>query len=140
MDFTNHEKYVINTIQKKIRSVNNQIVYKNGSYSADLTREKKLRLARSLYLFISRNIIIFKSFKYKKFIITMCRKSNEFANYIDTILLTESLNNHYKWYLSCCKNNFIKVPNQLCTYFKQLNLVLNRLFCNDISYYIKTYL
>jgi len=70
----------------------------------------------------------------------MCRKSNEFANYIDTILITESLNNHYKWYLSCCKNNFIKVPNQLCTYFKHVNLVLNRLFCNDISYYIKTYL
>lgn len=140
MAFTNHEKYIINTINKKIKSVNNQVIYKNGTYSSDLTEEKKLRMVRSIYLFISRNITMFQSFKYKKFIITFFRKSNEFINYIETILTTKKLNYHYKWYLSCCKNNFIKVPNKLSTYFKNVNLVLNRLFCKDIQYNIRQFI
>jgi len=140
MNFTNHENYVINTIKKKISSVNHKVIYKNGAYSADLTQEKKIRIVRSIYLFISRNISTFKSYKYKKFIITVCRKSKEYINYIDIMLTTKRLNYHYKWYLSCCKKNFIKVPNQLCTYFKNVNLVLNRLFCKDICNSIRQYI
>lgn len=135
-----YENHVVNNVKQRVRSITNKKVYKNGAYSSDLTEKKKIQLIRCLYLFISRNIIIFQSYKFRPFITTLCRKSNEYINHINKILKTKKLDQHYKWYLMCCIKNFKKPCNYLLNYFNQVNLVLNKIFCKDICYSIRQYL
>ena len=136
-----YENKIIKIIKEKIGLFPFVIAYnQEGEYCKLATKIKKIKMARSLYLLINRNINVFKNFRWKTYAIVLNRKALEFSREINNILLNEEIDNKTTRYLSVCKKNFQKPGQQLIDYYLTVIMLLNRKFCLDINRYIMKFL
>lgn len=136
-----YDNNIMNIIKKKLSIIpfikgHN----KEGKYCELATKLKKFKMIRSIYLVINRNLNVFKKFKYKKFAITLKKKSNELSREIDIIVSKENTDDKVKRYLYICKKNFQKPGQEIIDYYLTAMMLLNRTCCLDINRYIMKFL
>lgn len=137
----NCEDKIIKIIKEKVGLFPFVIAYnREGRYCKLATKLKKIKMARSLYLLINRNINVFKNFRWKTYAIVLNKKAREFSSEINNIILNEEIDNNTIRYLSVCKNTFHKPGEELINYYLTVLLLLNRNFCLDINRYIMKFL
>jgi hypothetical protein len=137
----NYENKIIKIIKEKVGLFPFVIAYnKEGKYCKLATKLKKIKMARSLYLLINRNINVFKNFRWKTYSIVLNKKAREFSSEINNIILNEEIDNNTIRYLSVCKKTFHKPGEELINYYLTVLLLLNRKFCLDINRYIMKFL